>query len=116
MEAHRSSLSTSAAIARGRSFHQPSGRLPITFMPSTIHRARPPSAATHLEPSSALARLLQLRLELAVLGRGDLLLERAQRIDDFQVRKPQQPVQPVLFLGVGLTVPALDVADQVVTE
>src|SRR6185437_15155186 len=37
-EAQRSSRSTSSTIARRRSFHQPSGRVPITFMPSTIHR------------------------------------------------------------------------------
>ena len=37
-DAHSSSLSTSATIARCRFFHQPSGRLPITFIPSTIHR------------------------------------------------------------------------------
>lgn len=36
--AHPSSLSTSITIARWRSRHQPSGRLPITFIPSTIHR------------------------------------------------------------------------------
>ena len=38
LEAHRSSFSTNAIIAAPRSFHQPSGRVPITFMPSTIQR------------------------------------------------------------------------------
>ena len=33
--------STSAAIACRRSFHQQSGRVPITFMPSTIQRTDP---------------------------------------------------------------------------
>jgi hypothetical protein len=37
-DAHRSSRSTNAVIARLRLRHHPSGRDPITFMPSTIHR------------------------------------------------------------------------------
>ena len=40
-DAQRSSRSTSPTIARLRFFHQPSGRAPITFMASTIHRTRP---------------------------------------------------------------------------
>ena len=39
------SSSTSSRIAPGRSRHQPVGREPITFMPSTIQRVRAPSPA-----------------------------------------------------------------------
>jgi hypothetical protein len=40
-EAQRSIRSTSPSIARLRFFHQPSGRVPITFIASTIHRTCP---------------------------------------------------------------------------
>ena len=48
--AQLSSFSTSAAVAPLRSFHQPSGRLPITFIASTIHLCDSRGAFTAIPP------------------------------------------------------------------
>src|SRR5208283_2419714 len=48
-------------MARPRSFHQPSGRLPITFMPSTIHRTTPYGKATSARTAASIRKLLHSR-------------------------------------------------------
>src|SRR5690606_15468750 len=68
--AHRSSRRTRSSIARRRSLHQPSGRLPMTFMASTIQRTESTVRTGRVHYIHRAGGTMTDRTDVVVVGAG----------------------------------------------